>query len=142
VDLKSEIDLFFTEFSAVESQGVGAALRSLSADREFVEQSEKILDHDARFTLLKRMASVRNMPPEVLSDLEGADLRAAELREKRDELARTLSSIGTESGRPSRNRRVRTDVWIPTMAEIEKCRTSTATLQATLQSITRLVASS
>jgi len=133
VDLKSEIDRFVTEFSEVESQCVGEALRSLAADRAFVEQSEKILDHHARFTLLRRMASVRNLSPEVLSELDGADVRAAELREKRDALARTLSSID--------NDRLAADVWIPTIAEIEKCRVSTATLQATLRAITRQVAS-
>ena len=148
MDLKSEIDLFFTEFSAVESCGVGEALRSLSADQAFVERSEKILDNHARFTLLKRMASVRNVPPEVLSELEGADLQAAELRAKRDALARTLSSIRNEvddrapPGTRGRQRRVGTDVWIPTLGEIAKCRTSTAQLQATLQAITRQVASS
>jgi hypothetical protein len=134
VDLKSEIDRFVTEFSEVESHCVGEALRSLSADRDFVERSERILDHHARFTLLRRMASVRNLSPDVLSELDGADLRAAELREKRDELARTLSSI--------EDARMAPDVWIPTIAEIEKCRMSTATLQATLEAITRQVARS
>jgi hypothetical protein len=132
VDLKSEIDRFVTEFSAVESHCVGEALRSLSADRDFVERSERILDHHARFTLLRRMASVRNLSPEVLSELADADARAAELREKRDELTRTLSSID--------NDRVTTDVWIPTIAEIEMCRVGTATLQATLEAVTRQVA--
>ncbi len=146
MDLKSEIDRFVTEFSEVESHCVGEALRSLSADRDFVEQSEKILDHHARFTLLRRMASVRNLSPEVLSELEGADVRAAELREKRDELARTLSSIDNDRQHDGpaparRSRRVATDVWIPTIAEIEKCLVSTATLQATLRAITRQVAS-
>jgi hypothetical protein len=132
VDLKSEIDRFVTEFSAVESHCVGEALRSLSADRDFVERSERILDHHARFTLLRRMASVRNLSPEVLSELADADARAADLREKRDELTRTLSSID--------NDRVTTDVWIPTIAEIEMCRVGTATLQATLEAVTRQVA--
>ncbi len=132
MDLKSEIDRFVTEFSAVESHCVGEALRSLSADRDFVERSERILDHHARFTLLRRMASVRNLSPEVLSELADADARAAELREKRDELTRTLSSID--------NDRVTTDVWIPTIAEIEMCRVGTATLQATLEAVTRQVA--
>jgi len=146
VDLKSEIDRFVTEFSEVESHGVGEALRSLSADRDFVEQSEKILDHHARFTLLRRMASVRNLSPEVLSELDSADVRAAELREKRDELTRTLSSIDHDGHHDDpalarRGRRVAADVWIPTIAEIEKCRVSTATLQATLRAITRQVAS-
>ncbi len=146
MDLKSEIDRFVTEFSEVESHCVGEALRSLSADRNFVEQSEKILDHHARFTLLRRMASVRNLSPEVLSELDGADVRAAELREKRDELARTLSSIGTDRNQDDpalarRGGRLATDVWIPTIAEIEKCRVSTATLQATLRAITRQVTS-
>ena len=135
MDLKSEIDLFFAEFSHVESHGLGAALRSMSADRAFVEQSEKILDHDSRFTLLKRMACVRNVSPDLLCELEDADLRAAQLREKRDELARTLGSI--DGAPPSRAAR---DVWIPTRAEIESCRTSTARLQRTLQAITRQVA--
>jgi len=144
MDLKSEIDRFVTEFSEVESHGVGEALRSLSADQEFVERSEKILDHHARFTLLRRMASVRNLAPEVLFELAGADVRAAELREKRDELTRTLSSIDDDryDGDPAQrrsSRRAATDVWIPTIAEIEKCRTSTATLQATLRAITRQV---
>ncbi len=132
MDLKSEIDRFVTEFSAVESHCVGEALRSLSADRDFVERSERILDHHARFTLLRRMASVRNLSPEVLSELADADARAADLREKRDELTRTLSSID--------NDRVTTDVWIPTIAEIEMCRVGTATLQATLEAVTRQVA--
>lgn len=145
MDLKHEIDLFFSEFSAVESSAVGEALRSLSADHAFVERSEKILDVHARFTLLKRMASVRNVSPEVLCELEGADLQAAELREKRDALTRTLSSIrndaaeGAASG-ARRPRRRGTDVWIPTPGEIAKCRTSTAKLHATLQAITRQVA--
>jgi hypothetical protein len=144
VDLKSEIDRFVTEFSEVESDGVGEALRSLSADPEFVARSEKILNHHARFTLLRRMASVRNLAPEVLSELAGADVRAADLREKRDALARTLSSIDGAHchGDPVQrraSRRAATDVWIPTIAEIEKCRTSTATLQATLRAITRQV---
>jgi hypothetical protein len=149
VDLKSEIDLFFSELSEIESHCVGQALRSMSADPAFVEQSERILDHDARFTLLKRMASVRKVSPEVLSQLEGADLRAAELREKRDELARTLSSIsndadlrGGSAGLRRPHRRNSIDVWIPTLGEIETCRAKTAKLQATLQAITRQVGDS
>lgn len=144
MDLKREIDLFFSEFSKVESHCVSEALRSIAPDQAFVDRSEKFLDHDARFTLLKRMASVRNVSVQVLSELEGADLRATELREKRDALARTLSSIGNTAARTepeTRGARSRdAAVWIPTIAEIERCRTSTAQLRATLQAFTRQVA--
>jgi len=144
VDLKSEIDLFFSEFSKVESHCVSEALRSMAPDEAFVDRSEKFLDHDARFTLLKRMASVRNVSVEVLSELEGADLRAAELRGKRDALARTLSSIDdaaarTEPEARGPKSRAATAVWVPTIAEIERCRTSTAQLKETLQAFTRQV---
>jgi hypothetical protein len=144
MDLKREIDLFFSEFSKVESHCVSEALRSMAPDEAFVDRSEKFLDHDARFTLLKRMASVRNVSVQVLSELEGADLRATELREKRDALARTLSSIGDTAARTPREARgVKSRdaaVWVPTIAEIERCRTSTAQLRATLQAFTRQVA--
>ena len=144
MDLKREIDLFFSELSAVESQCVGAALRSMAPDQAFVERSEKMLDHHARFKLLKRMASVRNVSVEVFTALEAADLRAAELREKRDELTRTLSAITSTSldAAPASRRsgrRTSIDVWVPTIAEIERCRKSTAKLQATLQAFTRQI---
>jgi hypothetical protein len=144
MDLKQEIDLFFSEFSAVESQCVGEALRSMAPDQAFVERSEKMLDHHARFTLLKRMASVRNVSVEALTALEAADLRAAELREKRDALTHTLSSLTKpqpDSAPAARRlgKRTTIEVWVPTIDEIERCRTSTAKLQATLQAFTRQI---
>lgn len=155
VDLKRAIQAFIAEFSAIETHSVGAALRSLSDDGEFVSESERILGFEARFTLLKRMALARDVGPDLIARLDDVNERAAKLREKRDELMRTLRAVdaGAAAGAAdaevhvnSRPKHVAngeearsTSIWMPTMAEVDKCRVSTAALQSMLRSIAERV---
>jgi hypothetical protein len=158
LELKSAIDLFVAEFAAAEMYFASTALRSLSDDPAFVEHSEKMLEPAARFTLIKRMALVRNVDPGVIEQIETANVRAEKLREKRDAVARTMHVLESklESEKDPRDRagsndarRVKSrtgraqpiDVWVPTAAEIEQCLVGTATLRASLVSIADQVAS-
>jgi len=146
-ELKAAIELFIAEFSAFETRFVGMVLRSLSNDALFVAQTEKLLDLEARLNLLRRMAFVRNLDPCVIAQLDGVNLRAGNLRHKRDELSRNLGLIEMDGGTlPARStesthalaiagRAVPKSVWLPTIAEIEECRSGTSKLQAILRSI-------
>ena len=121
--MKTAIEQFLAEFAAFETHFVGMVLRSLSNDSMFVEQTESLLDLEARLKLLKRMAFVRDLDRRLITQLDGVNLRAARLRDKRDEL-----------------RRNRNSVWVPTSAEIDECRYGTTQLQAILRSIAEQVA--
>jgi len=153
LELKAAIDLFLAEFSAFETHFVGMVLRSLSNDLLFAEQTETLLDLEARLKLLKRMAFVRNLDPYVIAQLDEVNLRAGRLREKRDELSRNLGLIEMDGGK-SHSGTARgvehesmhplaavwlKNVWLPTKAEIDECRNGTTKLQATLRAIAEQV---
>jgi hypothetical protein len=145
MDIKCEVELFVAEFSDVESHWVGLAMRSLTNDRAFVERSEKILAGEARFTLLKRLALVRNVRTDILSEVESAKGGAAKLREKRDALAVTLEMVKKGRLLPEAPWQevyampLGKEVWWPTAPEIKQCRAGTAKLQATLQTISNQI---
>ncbi|HEY2464390.1 MAG TPA: hypothetical protein VGI32_10030 [Steroidobacteraceae bacterium] len=149
LDLKTAIELFVAEFSVFEKHFVGVALRSLSSDMSFVGHAERLLDLEARLTLLKRMAIVRRVDPELIVQLEDVQLRAANLREKRDELSQVLDLLAADkrASRVNRNRTAQDDcdfdgivprphrAWVPTVGEIDECRKVTNRLQTKLGSI-------
>lgn len=150
LDLKTATELFIAEFSVFEKHFVGAALRSLSSDMAFVGHAEKLLNLEARLTLLKRMAIVRQVDPELILQLEDVQLRAANLREKRDELSQVLDLLAAHKCAPRLDRPLHPQddidldggfvprphrAWVPTVGEIDECRKVTSKLQATLGSI-------
>lgn len=150
LDLKTAIELFVAEFSVFEKHFVGVALRSLSSDLSFVGHAERLLDLEARLTLLKRMAIVRRVDAELIVQLEDVQLRAAHLREKRDELSQVLDLLAADK-RASRlghiSRRQDDDdtaggivprprrAWVPTLGEIDECIRVTNRLQTELGSL-------
>ena len=148
VELKAAIELFIAEFSAFETHFVGMVLRSLSSDASFVAQTEKLLDLEARLELLRRMAFVRNLDPCVIAQLDDVKLRAGRLRHKRDELSRNLDLIEMDGGAlhaaqsdqsthalATAGRAAPKNMCLPTIAEIDECRSGTSKLQAILRSI-------
>ena len=147
-ELKAAIELFIAEFSAFETRFVGMVLRSLSNDALFVAQTEKLLDLEARLNLLRRMAFVRNLDQCVIAQLDDVNLRAGRLRHKRDELSRNLGLIEMDIGTLHAARSTEAThalatagrappryMWLPTIAEIDECRSGTSKLQAILRSI-------
>ncbi len=148
VELKDAIELFIAEFSAFETHFIGMVLRSLSNDALFVAQTEEWLDLEARLKLLRRMAFVRNLDTCVIAQLDDVNLRAGRLRHKRDELRRNLGLIEMDGGTlhapqsaqsthalASAWRVAPKNIWLPTIAEIDECRSVTSKLQAILRSI-------
>ena len=148
MELKDAIELFIAEFSALETHFVGMVLRSLSNDALFVAQTEKLLDLEARLKLLERMAFVRNLDPCVIGQLDDVSLRARRLRHKRDELSRNLGLIEMDGGTlhaarsagsigalATGGRAAFKNMWLPTIAEIDECKSGTSKLQAILRSI-------
>ncbi len=148
VELKAAIELFIAEYSAFETHFVGMVLRSLSNDALFVAQTEKLLDLEARLKLLRRMAFVRNLDQCVIAQLDDVNLRAGRLRHKRDELSRNLGLIEMDIGTlhaarsteathalTTAGRAPPKNMLLPTIAEIDECRSGTSKLQAILRSI-------
>jgi hypothetical protein len=79
---------------------VGKALRALSQDAVFVEQAEKLLDLEARFKLLERMAFARALSPSLIAELDALLIRARRLCAERDEVARNSATTGADRARP------------------------------------------
>jgi hypothetical protein len=149
LDLIAATEHFVREFAVFEKHFVGLALRSLSNDASFVEHVELLLGLEGRLTLLKRMAIVQQMDPDLIAQLEDIQLRARSLLEKRDELAQALNLVAADKrgsllphppleDAPERNfaiARRPQRVWVPTMGEIDECRKGTNRLQSSLGSI-------
>jgi hypothetical protein len=152
MELKTSIDLFIAEFLALETHFVRLALQSLSDDAEFVEHTEKLLDLEARLKLLKRMALVRKLDPELIGQLDCINSSACQLREKRDVLDQhvrtTESNLGQDHSQavcavesraihalPIGELTEASSGWVPTIEEINECRQDTTKLQASLQSL-------
>lgn len=145
VQLKAAIGGFFLEFSKFEMAFVGMALRSLTKDSVFVEQTEKLLDLEGRLTLLNRMALARGMPPTIMAELDACLLHARKLRDQRDEIARNL--LVTEGNAPRRPRAARgrgadfaqlaelEHLWVPSVAQIQQLATEAIELQEILRTI-------
>jgi hypothetical protein len=81
---------FFSEFSLLESESVGLALRAL-ADDTAASEAEQLLEFDSRLTLLKRLSLARRMPTALESELDAAILRARKLMGARSELQQAIS---------------------------------------------------
>src|SRR3979490_147136 len=58
------------------------------------------LDVEARLKLLRRMAFVRDLDRRLITQLDGVNLRAARLRDKRDELRRNRGIMEIRDGKP------------------------------------------
>ena len=152
MQLKAAVGSFFVEFSKFEMPGVGMALRSLSKDSVFVAHAEKLLDLDARLTLLERMAFVRNVPPGLIAELRALLSRARTLREQRDEIARNLATADLDGVEPPRvppkvvAAKMRKadyarlaavqDLWMPPVAQIQTYTAEAIELQQSLRAIT------
>jgi hypothetical protein len=93
MQLEAAIGAFFVEFSKLETQFVGMALRSLSKDSVFVEHAETLLDLDARLKLLERLAFARDIPPALIGELEALLLRARKLHDLRQDVARNSVTV-------------------------------------------------
>jgi hypothetical protein len=157
MQLKTAVGSFFIEFSKFEMQSIGMALRSLSKDSVFVEQAEKLLDLEARFKLLERMAFARDIPPGVVAELSAQLSRARTLREQRDEVARNLAAIDEHDVKPylggvgSRAKpapRRSADyarlaelqhLWMPDIGQIQKYTIESIELQEALRAITEVI---
>jgi hypothetical protein len=100
MQLKAGIGAFFVEFSKFEVLSVGMALRSLSKDAVFVEQAEKLLDLEARFQLLERMAFASAVSPSLIAELDALLIRARRLCAERDEVARNSATGGVDHVKP------------------------------------------
>ncbi len=129
------------------------ALRSLSKDPVFVEQTEKLLDLEGRLTLLDRMAHVRGISPTVMGELDALLLRARKLREQRDELARNLATIDSGNLAPhlaavprrlkvSRSRRADLaqlaeveQLWMPSITQVQQFATEAIELQEMMRTV-------
>jgi hypothetical protein len=90
--LLADIGAFFVEFSRFEVESVATALRALSKDSAFVDESERLLNLDARLKLLERLALARAVPAAPLRELKDVTARARRLREQRDAVAANLAA--------------------------------------------------
>jgi hypothetical protein len=102
VQLKAAIDNFFLEFSKFEISAIGTTLRALSQDAAYVEQTEKLLDLEARLTLLLRLSAARGVPSSLSDALEAIVSRARILRAQRDEIAQHVMAAGKSLNKPDR----------------------------------------
>ena len=120
--LKAALGSFLNEFNKFETLGVRAALRSLSRDAEFADRSEKLLDLEARLTLLNRIAFSRNVAPQVIADLDDLLSRARKLRPLRDKIARMPLSVADTS-------------WIPPAEQLQQFTNEVVQLNGSLCAI-------
>ncbi len=155
MQLKAAIDDFFREFSSFELSAMGTALRSLSQDAEYVVQSEKLLDLEARLTLLLRLSAARSIPPALAAGLEGIVSRARILRSQRDEIAQHLTAGGAQRKsnaaappqiRVTRNRKAAYarlaqahEALLPSIPQIQAYAAEAVELQTALTEIARTV---
>jgi hypothetical protein len=146
MQLKTAVGAFFVEFSSFETQSVGMALRSLSKDAVFVQQTERLLDLEGRLTLLNRMALARGISPIVMAELDACLLRARKLRDQRDEVARNMMNLEGSAPRAPKPLRVRRtnfaqleQLWMPGLAQIQMLTTESVELQEWLRTIVRKI---
>ena len=153
MQLKAAINSFFVECSKLEAPVLGVALRSLSKDAQFVEQAERLLDVEARYTLLTRLGAARGIPSGVMQRLTATVSRARKLRERRDQIARNLmeaerkpaqSSFGHErlpgdGASPYAHLSGLHAAWLPGVAQIDAYTAEAVELQQALGSITEKV---
>jgi hypothetical protein len=132
---------FIAEFAAFETHFVGLLLRSLSNDELFAEQTEGLLDLEARLKLLKRMAFVRRLDTSMIAQLDDVQWRAGKLRIRRDQLRRMLpvfeeATSKLDKGEPMALSTTELEpMELPTLQEVNECRSGTLNLEATLRSI-------
>lgn len=156
MQLKAAINTFFVECSKLEKPVLGVALRSLSKDAQFVEQAERLLDVEARYTLLTRLGAARGIPSGVMQRLTTTVSRARKLRERRDQIARNLMAAENEPAAASPNFGSRQKIpgsrgseyahlsdlhtaWLPGVAQIDAYTAEAVELQQALGSITEKV---
>jgi hypothetical protein len=72
----------------------------LSKASVFVEQAERLLGLDARLTLVERMAFARGVSGKLMTELGELLSRTRKLHEQRDEVARALALLDSESTVP------------------------------------------
>ncbi len=154
MQLKAAIDNFFLEFSKFEISAIGTALHALSQDAAYVEQSEKLLDLEARLTLLLRLSAARGVPSSLSDALEAIVSRARILRAQRDEIAQHVMAAGKSLSksdrapappiRVTRNRKAAYtrlaeshDVLLPSIAQIQAYAAEAVELQTALGDIAR-----
>ncbi|HWJ35858.1 MAG TPA: hypothetical protein VNR70_11355 [Steroidobacteraceae bacterium] len=100
MQVKAAIGSFFVEFSRFEILSVGMALRSLSKDSLYVEHAEQLLDLEARFKLLERMAFARAISTGLAAELDALLMRARRLCAERDEVARNSARFDSDPLKP------------------------------------------
>ncbi len=153
MQLKAAIDDFFLEFSRFELSVMGAALRALSQDAEYVEQAEQLLDFEARLTLLLRLSAARGVPSALAAALEAIVARARILHVQRDEIAQHLLAAGNAQNKPksaapqirvTRNRKAAYarlaeshEVLLPSVPQIQAYAAEAVELQTALSRIAR-----
>lgn len=144
MQLKTAIGSFFVEFSKLEMNFVGLALRALSRDPVFVEQAEKLLGLEARLTLLERMAFARGIPGMLMTELTELLSRTRKLRDQRDDVARALVLLKSDRKLPKSLRKRSADfaqiaeittLWTPSLAQIEAHSTEASELQRGLRTL-------
>jgi hypothetical protein len=147
--LMEAMNEFIAEFAAFETHFVGLLLRSLSNDELFAEQTEALLDLEARLQLLKRMAFVRRLDTSMIAQLDDVQRRAGKLRIRRDELRRLLPIFADAAGKKANREHREWDdgesmllstaeldpMGLPTLQEVSECHSGTLNLEATLRSI-------
>ena len=132
---------FIAEFAAFETHFVGLLLRSLSNDELFAEQTEALLDLEARLKLLKRMAFVRRLDTSMIAQLDDVQRRAGKLRVRRDQLRRMLPVFEEATSKLDEGESMALStselepMELPTLQEVNECRSGTLNLEATLRSI-------
>lgn len=142
--LQAALGSFLAEFDRFETQGVRSALRSLTQDTRFAEQSEQLLDLGARLTLLERLAAARALPsgPDAaLHDLLSSAHRLLGLRHAVERVPSNLATgdldtpplivrrrPGGAPGRPGEP----DAVWIPGTQQLQAYAHEAARLNASL----------
>jgi len=145
--LRAAFGAFLAELDRFEAEGVRVALRSLSHDPAFADQSEQLLDLEARLTLLERLAGARALPSGVVSAVDDVVARARRLLGLRQTIGRVTSTIavgglgtppmvvrhrrGTPLGRSGEP----DALWIPGARQIEACTGEAAELNALLTAL-------
>ena len=120
--IKAAIGAFFIEFSKLEMDAVGLALRALSKETVFVEQAEKLLGLQARLTLLERMSLVRSIPAQFTTELAELALRTRKLHAQREDLANALVVLDSEPAQLEK-------ILMPSLVQIEALSVEVVELQ-------------
>jgi hypothetical protein len=102
-------------------QSVATALRTLSKDPVFVDESHRLLNLDSRLTLLERLAFARAVPPTLMAELKEVMARARRLHQHRDAVAANLVAVTPIK---------------PAVVRVEEYASEAVALQKTLQALT------